>query len=308
VLRIEQGGSITFEPASLEVALEVREKHKNRLVNLSSRLRLRSGDVDRSAIAGFVVTGGKAKSILVRAVGPGLANFGIRDALAGPRLQLRDSAGTVVAENDGWGNNSDVAAAGQRVGAFALVNGSRDSALLAALAPGAYTVQVTSAGSGITLLEVYDAASDGATAAEQLVNISTRGFVDTGDGQLVAGFVITGDEPKRVLVRGIGPGLGAFGVAGTVADPVLKIFAGNGANPIAQNDNWAAATMAQPGQNAGTPAEIAGAANAAGAFPLATGSRDAAMVVTLAPGSYSAVVSGTNGGTGAGMVEVYELP
>lgn len=308
VLRIEQGGSITFEPASLEVALEVREKHRNRLVNLSSRLRFANGDASRSAIAGFVVTGGKAKSILVRAIGPGLAGFGIRDALSGMRLQLRDAQGNLVAENDGWGNDSNVAAAGQRVGAFALLSGSRDSALVASLAPGAYTIQVTSSGNGITLLEVYDASTDGATAAEQLVNISSRGFVDTGDGQLVAGFVIDGDAPKRVLIRGIGPGLAAFGVANVVADPVLKIFGGNGASPIAQNDNWGATATAQAAQNAGTPEEIAAAASVAGAFPLVAGSRDAAMVVTLPPGSYSAVVSGANNGTGAGLVEVYELP
>ncbi|HUR56998.1 MAG TPA: hypothetical protein VM029_04780 [Opitutaceae bacterium] len=303
VLRVVQGGSATVEPATLEFTLDAKEKHNDRLVNLSSRLRLNGADPSRSVFAGFVVTGTSSKQILIRAVGPGLAGFGIRDAHASPRLHLRDRDGRTVAENDGWNNAADIAAAGDRVGAFKLTTGSRDSALLVSLPPGAYTAQVSGNGSGITLLEVYDAASGVALTSEQIVNISTRGFVDTGEGQLVAGFVVAGDTPKRVLIRGIGPALAAFGVTGTVADPQLKLFASGQAAALAQNDDWHS-----PQADAETSAEIAAASARAGAFPLGAGSRDAALIMTLAPGSYSAVMSGANNGTGTGLIEVYELP
>jgi hypothetical protein len=128
------------------------------------------------------------------------------------------------------------------------------------------------------------------------VNISTRGFVDTGDGALIAGFVVSGSSSKRVLVRGVGPGLVQFGVPSVLADPVVKVYANGTAEAIADNDSWE------------TAADIVAATTAAGAFPLATGSKDAAMVLILPPGQYSAVITGAGGTTGAGLVEVYELP
>jgi sugar lactone lactonase YvrE len=279
----------------------------DRLVNLSSRLRVTGGDASRSVVVGFVVTGEASKQILIRAVGPGLAGFGVRDALEQPVLVLRDSTGKTVAENDGWKNSPDVTSAGDRVGAFKLGNGSRDAALLATLTPGAYTAQVTANGNGIVLVEVYDTVSGTQLSTEQIVNISTRGFVGTGDDVLVAGFVVTGGAPKRVLIRGIGPALAPFGVPGVLQDPVLQLYSAGNNNPIAQNDNW------ETPQPIGAPvpataAQLVAASTAAGAFPLSTGGKDAAIIVSLNPGNYSAVVSGLNNGTGAGLVEVYELP
>jgi sugar lactone lactonase YvrE len=279
----------------------------DRLVNLSSRLRVTGGDASRSVVAGFVVTGAASKQILIRAVGPGLAGFGVREALAQPVLVLRDSTGKTVAENDGWKNSSDINLAGDRVGAFKLNNGSRDAALLVTLAPGAYTAQVTANGNGIVLVEVYDTVSGTELSTEQIVNISTRGFVGTGDDVLVAGFVVTGGAPKRVLIRGIGPALAAFGVPGVLQDPVLRLYSAGGNTPIAQNDNW---ETAQPigATVPATAAQITAASTSTGAFPLSAGGKDAAIIVSLNPGNYSAVVSGLNNGTGAGLVEVYELP
>lgn len=279
----------------------------DRLVNLSSRLRVIGGDASRSVVAGFVVTGNASKQILIRAVGPGLAGLGVRDALAQPVLVLRDSTGKTVAENDGWKNLSIISAAGDLVGAFKLAQGSRDAALLVSLAPGAYTAQVTANGNGIVLVEVYDTVSGTQLSTEQIVNISTRGYVGTGDDVLVAGFVVTGGAPKRVLIRGIGPALAAFGVPGVLQDPVLKVYPAGGNNPIAQNDNW---ETPQPigTQVPTTAAQITAASTSTGAFPLSAGGKDAAIIVSLAPGNYSAVVSGLNNGTGAGLVEVYELP
>jgi len=259
-------------------------------------------------VAGFVVTGQAPKQILIRGIGPGLAGFGVRDALAQPVLTLRDSTGRIVAENDGWRNQPDISAAGDRVGAFKLGNGSRDAALLVSLAPGAYTAQVTANGNGLVLVEVYDTVSGTELVTELIANISTRGFVGTGEDVLVAGFVVTGNASKRVLIRGVGPALAAFGVPGTLVDPVLKLYSAGGANPIAQNDNWETPQPINAGQIVPTAAEIVAASMAAGAFPLPAGGKDASMVVTLTPGNYSAVLSGANNGTGSGLVEVYELP
>jgi len=289
--------------------LEAKEKRDDKLVNLSSRIRVTGGDATRAVVAGFVVTGTTTKQVLVRAIGPGLAGFGIRDALGQPRLQLRDSTGRLVAENEGWTSSGEMTAASDRVGASRLNPGSRDAALLVALAPGAYTAQVTANGNGIALIEVYDASTSTQIETEQLVNISTRGFVETDDGVLVAGFVVTGTTPKRVLIRGIGSGLTAFGVPNALADPVLKLYTGpNSATLVAQNDNWSTALPVTGGATPAAAADITAAATATGAFPLTSGSKDAAIVVTLNPGNYSGVVSGAGNTTGAGLVEVYEIP
>jgi hypothetical protein len=281
----------------------------DRLANLSSRLQVTAGDAARSVIVGFVVVGSESKEVLIRAVGPGLSAFGVQGALANPRLEVYNSAGALIAQNDDWGNDNDVRATAERVGAFGLGAGSRDSALVATLAPGAYTVVVAGVGgNGVVLVEIYDAATEAQLATQHLVNISTRGFVDTGDGNLIAGFVVSGNAPKRVLVRGVGPALTAYGVSGALADPVLRVYAQGNPNPIAQNDNWGTPQPINVAQLAATGADIAAIATSTGAFPLGEGSRDAALIISLAPGSYTAVVSGANNSTGAGLVEVYEIP
>ncbi len=276
----------------------------DRLVNLSSRVRVTGGDASRSVIAGFVITGSSPQEVLIRAIGPGLRGFNVPDALDNPRLQLFDSAGRMVAENDDWVGTGNVGATGDRVGAFRLTAGSRDAAIVTSLFPGGYTAVVTGVnGNGVALIEVYDAATSEQLSTQQLVNISTRGFVDTGDGNLIAGFVITGNAPKRVLVRGVGAGLSAFNVTGVLADPVLRIYAQGNSVAIAENDNW----QTPMGTQAAVANDIIAAAMATGAFPL-TAANDAAVVITLMPGNYSAVVSGKGTATGAGLVEVYEIP
>ena len=152
---------------------------------------------------------------------------------------------------------------------------------------------VPNGGSGVALAEIYDAEPSTGTP---LINISTRGYVGSGEAGLTAGFVVAGDTPKRLLIRGVGPGLTAYGVAGALENPVLKVY--QGSNVVAQNDDWQSA-----GEN-----ELASASAAVGAFALAKGSRDAAVIVTLAPGAYSGVVSPTGDASGAALVEVYELP
>lgn len=272
-------------------------------VNLSSRLRTTDGSASRAFIAGFVVSGTAPKPMLVRAIGPSLSQFGVNGVLSNPRLEIY-SGTQKVAENEDWTASSDMVATGERTGAFPLTAGTRDAALIVTLAPGAYSAHVSAnGGDGVALVEVYDAET--AQPATQLVNLSTRGFVDTGDGVLVAGFVVTGSTPKRVLVRGVGPALAGFGVTGALSDSVLKIYSGT--TLLAQNDDWGTPQTTSGSSAPATGAEIAAAAAASGAFALPASSKDAAVVVTLQPGAYSAVVSGANNSTGAGLVEVYEL-
>ncbi len=260
-----------------------------RLINIATRATV--GGAAGTPIAGFVIAGA-ARPMLVRAVGPSLARFGVAGALADPRLGVVNGTVTVAA-NDNW--LAPDAAMMASAGAFALTGGSRDAALVTTLPAGAYTGPVTAVdgGAGVALLEVYDAGS----GAGGIVNASTRAFVGTGEAVLIPGFVVGGSGALRLLVRAVGPGLAAFGVAGALADPTLTVFRDGAA--VATNDNWSAATNS---------AEIAAAAANTGAFALALGSRDAAVLITLAPGAYTAVVSGVGGSTGTALVEVYALP
>jgi hypothetical protein len=278
----------------------------DRLVDLASRARL-TPNGSGPLITGFVIGGTGSKRVLVRAVGPALSGFGVQGALADPKLRLFNAAGAMLAENDNW-TGSDTAATFTQVGAFGLSDGSKDAALVTTLEPGAYTVHVMDGGgTGVVLAEVYDASTNPGTEAQHLVNISTRGIVTAGEGALIGGFVITGNAPKRVLIRGVGPGLTAFNVPGALADPVLKIYDAN-SSVIAQNDNWGTPQAVTATQVAATSTEIAAAGTATGAFALAAGSRDAAVVITLAPGAYTAEVAGAAGSTGAALVEIFEFP
>jgi hypothetical protein len=159
-------------------------------------------------------------------------------------------------------------------------------------------------GDGVALVEVYDA--DGGSSSK-IINLSTRGVADTGDGVLVAGFVISGTDPKRVLIRGVGPALTAFNVTGVLADPTLKIVKTDG-TVLAQNDDWGTQVAVSGGPTPGSPTDISTAENASGAFGLPSGSKDSALLITLQPGLYSAIVSGVNNTTGTALIEVYEAP
>lgn len=270
----------------------------DRLTNLSSRAWVGTGE--DVLIAGFVVSGSEPKPVLVRAVGPGMANFGISDTLANPRITVRRD-GVIVGSNDDWSEGSDVGAVTRAIfetGAFSLAAFSKDAAELLVLEPGHYTATVEGIGSeGVALAEIYDASGDPEAEAQRLVNISTRGAVREGDGALIGGFVVTGNAPKRVLVRGVGPGLVQHGLVNVLENPVLRIY--DAGTVVAQNDDW--------GTGANSASEIAGAAEATGAFALENASLDAAVVVTLAPGAYTAVVTGADGSTGVALVEIYQL-
>ncbi len=293
-------GTATSDPALLALSTA-----PTRLANIASRGVAANGA--NILTAGFVVTGTGTKQMLIRVVGPSLGSLGITGFLADPSLDLLDSTQKILQTNDNWGTQSGGAAAvtsinqaTTRVGAFALPANSRDSAILATLNAGSYTVQARGAanGNGVALVEVYDA-STGLTGPKA-INLSTRANVGTGENILIAGFVVNGTVSRRILVRGIGPTLRNFGLGNAVLpDPQLKLLNASGAT-LASNDNWAS------GDNA---AYIASASTAAGAFPLANGSADSAIIIMLAPGSYTVQLSGvgTTNNTGIGLVEVYDV-
>ena len=265
---------------------------RERLTGLSTRARAGAEPV----IVGFVVAGAAEAAVLMRGVGPALGAFGVAEVLPRPRLVLqRDQA--VLAAQAGGPLPAPVATAAARLGLFPFGAGAADTALLATLRPGAYTVALADAAGaeGNGLVEIYDAAPG--EDARRLANLSSRALVGEGEATLISGLTVAGAAPKPVLVRGIGPALVAFGVERALARPRLTVY--RGAEPVAANGGWTAAENAL---------EIARAGALVGAFPLVTGSADAALLLELAPGNYTAQVSGPAGTGGVALLEVYEVP
>ena len=275
-----------------------------RLINLSilTTLPAREDFTMGFAVGGAGTTG--TKPLLARAAGPSLAQLGVTAFLPDPTMSLTrtstsSSPAVTVATNDDWNGSAALSTAFAAVGAFAYNSPtSKDAAIFqSALAPGNYTVQVGDTGTGIgtVIAELYDStavASFGA-ATPRLVNVSVLKNLGTG---LTAGFVIFGASPRTVLIRAVGPTLGAapFNVGGVVADPQLTL---NGAaGKIADNDDWG-------GGSALTAAFVS-----VGAFALPKNSRDAALLATLAPGSYSVEVKGSGDKSGVALIEIYEVP
>jgi uncharacterized repeat protein (TIGR03806 family) len=268
------------------------------LTNISGRAVAGTGN--QTLITGFVVAGSDTKTLLIRGVGPTLLAFGLGGALNDTFLKVVSARGSILLQNDNWGdggNGATLATMAATLGAFTLPAGSRDAATLATLAPGSYTAHVTGVGGtgGVALAEVYDA--NPTSTAAVLVNFSLRTQVGTDASILIAGFVVGGDLPVKLLIRGIGPGLAPFGVGDLLADPQLKIFNAAG-TAIASNDNWGDLE----------PTALAAAATAVGAFALPAGSRDATLLLTLAPGAYTAQLAGAADTTGVGMIELYAVP
>jgi outer membrane protein assembly factor BamB len=268
------------------------------LANIATRALAGGGN---NLVAGFVVQGATERTYMIRAVGPALARLGIAGSMPDPRLEVY-SGQVVLQSNDNWRLSDEVSnfsvidtAAG--VGAFPLEPGSRDAAILRPLPPGSFTAHVGSADGqgGVALVEVYDARGGDATG--RIINLSTRGYVGTGQDILIAGVVVGGVGNLRLLVRGIGPGLGQFGVPGVLARPRLELF--RGPVSLGVNTGWNAS---------GGGADLAAAAAAVAAFPLGAGSADAALFFEAQPGEYTVQISGIGGTTGEAMVEVYLLP
>ena len=225
------------------------------------------------------------KKLIVRAIGPSLTAFGVADALQDPTLELF-SDNTQLATNDNWGDNSNAA---EILSAGLAPTNPNESALLVTLAPGAYTAVLrgTNSGTGIGLVEVYDL---DATGPAKVINISTRGFVDTGENVMIGGLIVTGNAPSRVVIRAIGPSLSDFGLPNVLEDPFLELHSANG-DIIFTNDNWQE-SQSQALQDSGL---------------APSHEKESGIFISLAPGNYTGVVRGANGGIGNGLVEFYKL-
>ncbi len=278
--------------------LTVNTGGRSRLVNVSTRGFVPPGG---ALTPGFVLQGNAPKSVVIRAIGPTLGAFGVGGTLADPVMDVIPLGTSVaIATNDNWGGTPTLQTAFSRVGAFPLATASSaDSSVelaLNALGASGYTVRIVSknpTASGIALAEVYD--EDALTSPVRLVNVSTSGFVGTGEQALVPGFVIGGTGPKLLLIRAVGPGLEPFGVPDVLNDPQLSLVPLGRDFQVAANDNW------------GGGATLTSAFAQAGAFSLPAGGKDAAVLVRLPPGGYTVIVSGIASGTGTALVEIYDL-
>ena len=296
-------GPTTSKPAILNVAPTT---NPGRLINLSILTALAAGEtMTMGTVLGGVGTNG-SKALLARAAGPSLTVFKVTNPLPDPKMALlaTSAGGLVVDSNNDWGGTTILNNAFVQVGAFAYTSTtSKDAAIYEdKLALGNYTVQVSdnSAGVGTVIAELYDATPTNAltTTTPRLINVSVLKQIGAGT-TLTAGFVIGGSTARTVLVRAIGPGIAGapFNVPGTMADPQLALFNLSTGAKIAENDNW------------GGDPQITAVGTAVGAFKIDNAaSKDAMLLVTLAPGNYTAQVSGVGGTGGTAIVEVYEVP
>lgn len=294
--------SVTLPRYSVNVITLYPQGEASRLAALS--VRAVAGGASQSLINGFVIGGSGTSGtlpLLVRCVGPSLANYGLPTGfLSDPKLTLHDmnDAGKKLDENDDWGGAAGLAEVFQRVGASALSSAtSRDAAFYyPTMANGVYTAVVDAkGGSGVSLAEVYDGSTDPDASTPRLTAISGRGQVNTGDNVLIGGFVIAGSRPKTVLIRGLGP---ALTVENALAAPQLTLHR-SGEGVIASNTAW------------GGSSDLSSVFKRLGMSPdleSTPTSNDTALLVTLTPGIYTAVVSGVNSTTGVALMEIYEVP
>lgn len=252
------------------------------LDNISSRAFVQTGD--NVMIGGFIVQGNSPKTLVLRAIGPSLAEAGVAGALSDPVLDIRNATGALIASNDGW-NEVDA----QALSALGLApSDGREAALVLTLPAGAYSATVHGKGAsrGVALFELYNLDR----AQGSVANISTRGRVETGDQVMIGGFIIGGSTATKVIVRAIGPSLVGEGVPDALLDPTIELYDRDG-TLVSANDNWRS--------------------NQEGAIIDSTvppnDDREAAIVGTLTPGAYSAVVRGQNETTGVALFEVYAL-
>ena len=301
--------SASFQPYSASVITLYPAGVSSRIVNLS--VRAVAGSADRTLIVGFVVGGGgtgKTLPILLRGKGPTLMDFGVTNVLADPALTLHqtvDGLDTTPIANDDWNNDPQLAELFSQFAGSTLespLEAAFATSLAVPLGSSPYTVHLTGkeGGAGVALAELFDVAVNPAADTPRLVNISGRTQVNTGEDALIAGFVVNGNGPKRVLIRGLGPALSASHVNGVLATPRLDLHTllrGKDAT-LASNTAW------------GGSAELVALFKTVGADPTledTPNSKDTVLDVTLAPGIYTAVISGVGGTTGVALVEIYEV-
>lgn len=248
------------------------------LGNISTRLNVGTGD--NVLIGGFIITGNAPKKIIIRGLGTSLQDT-FPDTLANPFLELRDASGNVLQTNDNWqtGDRKAILATGLAP------TENLEAAIVVTLPPDLYTAILRGVNdtTGMGLIEIYDLDSNSDSA---LSNLSTRGFVSTGDNVLIGGLIVQGSSDDDVVLRAIGPSLG---IARALQDPVLQLYDGQG-NLIEVNDNWRTNQAKLAGTNLAPSNEA-----------------ESAIVATLSPGLYTAVVRGANDTSGVALVESYQL-
>jgi hypothetical protein len=277
----------------------------SRLGNISTRSLVQTGD--NVMIGGFIVQGTQTKRVIIRAIGPelGAPPYDIPNALTNPTLELHNRAGALIASNDNWVRTiiGGIITSNQvreiQASGHARRDG-RESAIIADLPPGNYTAIVHGVSNtiGVALAEVYDL---GADADSILGNISTRALVQTGDNVMIGGFIVQGTQPKRVIIRAIGPELSAppFHIPNALANPTLELHDRTGAL-IASNDDWQH-TIIGGIITSDQRRDIRNSGYVPG------DPRESAIVAELPAGNYTAIVRGVNDTTGVALVEVYDL-
>ena len=257
---------------------------------------------DNVMIGGFIIQGTERKTVIIRALGPELTQFGVPNVLINPTLELHDATGALIASNDDW-QTTIIGGIIMRSQVQQIINSGhapmdpRESAIVASLPAGNYTAIVRGVSNtrGVGLAEVYDL-NPGSDS--KLDNLSTRSFVQTNDNVMIGGFVVAG-RPKRVIIRAIGPELTQFGVPNVLADPTLELHDGTG-DLIASNNNWQTTIIGGIIMNDQVQLILH-----SGHAP--TDGSESAIIATLLPGNYTAIVRGVNNTVGVALVEVYDL-
>ena len=282
---VSSNAQVTVAPTGLLTSVDPTKPQPTtgQPLNIATRLQIQSGD--NVLIGGFIITGpaGSTKKVLIRGIGPSLANFGVAGTIPDPFLELHKPDGSVVT-NDNWKQAPNVA---EIPSGFAPSN-DLESIIYTTLSPGNYTAILKGAHgeAGVGLVEAYDFDT---TSTAKLANIATRGFVNTGDNVMIGGFIIGGTEPANVLVRAIGPSLTQFGVQGALQATTLELHDSNGS--VISNEGWRSTQEAEITATTIPP----------------TNDNEAAILATLVPGNYTAIVRGKNNTTGIAVIEAYNL-
>jgi murein DD-endopeptidase MepM/ murein hydrolase activator NlpD len=288
------GGIANFnlDDITLDVVCATPPAPTAQLANISTRLKVGTGD--EALIGGFIISGTQSKKIMVRAIGTSLSALGVPGALGDPLLELRDGSGALIASNDNWqttqvGGIITASQVGEIQNSGLAPASSAESAVIGTLMPGPYTaiVRGTNNTTGVGLVEVYDLDR---SVDSKLGNISTRGFVQTGDSVMIGGVIVVGNSPATVVVRAIGPSLAQAGVPNPLPASTLDLYDGNG-TALGSSDNWTS------GPNS-TWIEAVG---------LAPGENESAIFRSLLPGQYTAIVRGRDNLTGVAVVETYDI-
>jgi len=278
-------GTIIVAAASPTPTPTPRPPSQAQLLNISTRMRVQTGE--NVLIGGFILTGAAPKEVLLRVLGPSLAQLGVTGVLSDPELELHAADGSLIMSNDNWKDTQEAEIEATGIPP----SNDLESAIIMTLAPDNYTAIVSGKNgtSGIGLVEAYDLDQ---SADSQLANISTRGLVETGNDVMIGGFILgNGTGTTNVLIRALGPSLTDQGVSGALADPTLELHDADG-TLLETNDNWKDSQQTE--------------IEATGIAP--TNDLEAAIITTLPTTALTAIVAGKGGLTGVALVEVYRLP